>query len=153
MFGIALTTKNSVGAVYLLWVEDRGPQRLICFKYYNVLNQEIRFTLGLNAAEITDYMKKSFSKSCSELNFLQRSQWAHMCISPRGGARGSKDCHVLNIIMYCNHNEPSMCNHWFLCTKFNSQQLLFEQFFGRIGNFGSVQPENESTLPSLYNII
>ncbi len=27
------------------------------------------------------------------------------------------------------------------CTKFSSQQLLFEQFFDIIFNFGSVQPE------------
>ncbi len=26
------------------------------------------------------------------------------------------------------------------CTKFNSEQLLFEQFFDIIGNFGSVEP-------------
>ncbi len=30
------------------------------FKDFSVLKLEIRFTLGLNAAEITDYMKKSF---------------------------------------------------------------------------------------------
>ncbi len=46
---------------------DRGLQRLICFKYYNVLKLEIRFTLGLNAAENNDYMKKkALSKNCLE---------------------------------------------------------------------------------------
>ncbi len=29
----------------------RGPQRLICLKYENVLKLEIRFSLGINAAE------------------------------------------------------------------------------------------------------
>ncbi len=44
-------TKSSVGAhVYL-------PQRLPCFKYYNVLKQENRFTLGLDTAKITDYIE------------------------------------------------------------------------------------------------
>ncbi len=38
----------------------RGFQRLVCFKYYNVLKLEIRFTLGLNTAENTDYMKKRY---------------------------------------------------------------------------------------------
>ncbi len=33
-------------------------QRLICSKYYNVLKQESRFTLRLNAAKNTDYIKK-----------------------------------------------------------------------------------------------
>ncbi len=35
--------------------------------------------------------KKTSSKSCSELNFVQRSPPAHMSISPTSGARGSKD--------------------------------------------------------------
>ncbi len=39
------------------------------------------------------------------------------------------------------------------CTKFNSQQLLLEQFFDTIGNFGRVQPESESTFPFQYNIM
>ncbi len=29
--------------------------------------------------------------------------------------------------------------HWLFCTKFNSEQLLFEQLFHIIGNFGSDQ--------------
>ncbi len=39
------------------------------------------------------------------------------------------------------------------CTKFNSAQFLFEQFFYIIGNFGSIQHKNESTFPFQYNII
>ncbi len=38
----------------------RGLERLPCLKQYNVLKQENRLTLGLNAAKGTDYMKKSF---------------------------------------------------------------------------------------------
>ncbi len=34
-------------------------QRLTCLKYYNVLKWESRFTLGLNAAKNTDYIKKT----------------------------------------------------------------------------------------------
>ncbi len=36
-----------------------------------------KFTLGLNAAKIIDFNNVS-NKTCSELNFLQKSQWAHM---------------------------------------------------------------------------
>ncbi len=62
-----------------------------------------RFTLELNAAKITDYNKKDASnKSCSELNFLQKSQWARMSISPGVELGSSKDCHVWNIKMYWN---------------------------------------------------
>ncbi len=31
--------------------------------------------------------------------------------------------------------------HWLFCTKFNSQQLLFEQFFNIIGNFCNIRPK------------
>ncbi len=41
------------------WSGSRGFQILTCSKYYNVLKQEIRFTLGLNATKNSDYMKKS----------------------------------------------------------------------------------------------
>ncbi len=38
--------------------------------------------------------------------------------------------------------------------QFNSQQLLFEQFFDIIGTFGGVRPDSESTFPLflMYNI-
>ncbi len=39
------------------------------------------------------------------------------------------------------------------CTKFNSTQSLLKQFFYIIGDFGSLQPKNESTFPFQYNII
>ncbi len=37
----------------------RGIERLACLKY-NAWKHENRLTLGLNAAENTDYMEKSF---------------------------------------------------------------------------------------------
>ncbi len=38
----------------------RGDPKIDLFKYYNVLQWESRFTLGLNTAKNTDYMKKCF---------------------------------------------------------------------------------------------
>ncbi len=46
-----------------------------------------RLTLGLDAAKINDYIKNGLSKSGWELNFLQKTQWAHMYIFPRNGAK------------------------------------------------------------------
>ncbi len=46
-----------------------------------------------------------------------------------------------------------MCAQGLYCTKFNSQQLLFEAFFNIIGSFGSVEPWTESTFPFQYNKI
>ncbi len=53
--------------------------------------------------------------------------------------------------------ETDMCTqhgtHWLFCIKFSAQQLLFEQFFNKIGNFGSIQPKSDSIFPFQYNII
>ncbi len=40
------------------WSGARGPERLPFLKYYNVLKQEYRLTLGPKAAKNTDYMTK-----------------------------------------------------------------------------------------------
>ncbi len=40
--------------------EARGLERLVRFKYYIVLKWENTFISRLNAAEITDYLKKLF---------------------------------------------------------------------------------------------
>ncbi len=61
------------------------------YDYYDVWKLGNRLILGLNAAENTNYMKKVSSNSCLELNFLRRSHWAHMYISPtQVGAWGLK---------------------------------------------------------------
>ncbi len=36
-------------------------------------------------------LKNTSNKNCSELNFLQKTQWTHISISPRSGGKGSKD--------------------------------------------------------------
>ncbi len=46
-----------------------------------------------------------------------------------------------------------MYAHRLFCTKFNSEQPLFEQFFHIMRIFGSVQFESEPTFPLQYNII
>ncbi len=49
--------------------------------------------------------------------------------------------------------EIDICAYGLFCAKFDSKQLLFEQFFDIIGNFSSVQSENEPTFPFQYSII
>ncbi len=49
--------------------------------------------------------------------------------------------------------EIDMCAPRLFCTKFNPEQLLFEQFFYIIGNFGKVQPKSGFTFPFQYNVI
>ncbi len=56
-------------------------ERLIWLKYYNVQQRQIIFTLGSNAAKNTEFIKKASSKSCLELNSLQKIYWLCMSIS------------------------------------------------------------------------
>ncbi len=49
---------------------------------------ESRFTLGQTTAENTHFMKKASNKNCSEFNFLQKTQWAHMSIYLGSGDKG-----------------------------------------------------------------
>ncbi len=79
-----------------LWCEILVPQgkkysfEHFCtrwLKYSIVLKLQITFNSWLNATKSTHYIEKASNKSCSELNFVQNSPWAHMSISPQNGAR------------------------------------------------------------------
>ncbi len=59
--------------LFVLRLQDKCPPL-----YYDVLKQEIRFTLGPDTANQTTFQ----NKSCPELNFIQKTQWVHMSISP-----------------------------------------------------------------------
>ncbi len=47
-----------------------------------------KFTLELYAAKISIITKNALNESCLELNFLQKSQWVHMYVSPKSGNKG-----------------------------------------------------------------
>ncbi len=67
----------------------RGLERLIWLKYNIVLKRENTFTSGLNTLpKIRIASKKASNKSCSELNFVQKSPQAHLAIFLQSGARG-----------------------------------------------------------------
>ncbi len=75
---------------------------------YDVLEWESMFTLGLNTAKNTHYMKKGSNKSCSELNFVQKVLEC-ICLSPPWvELLGSKDQYVWNLIMYRNRKLDSL---------------------------------------------
>ncbi len=76
----------------------RWLQILPFLKYFNVLEWESRFTLGLNAAKNTDYIKKSFKK-LFKIKFATKDQWTHIFISPTGVELGGfKYSHFLNTV-------------------------------------------------------
>ncbi len=65
-----------------------GLQRLPRFKYYNVLKWESRLNLEVDTAKNTDYIEKHFKQKLFRIKFLAKTQWAHMSISFRSGAKG-----------------------------------------------------------------
>ncbi len=42
------------------WSGDKGLQRLPFMKFYNVLEEKCKFTIGLNTVKNIDHIKKSF---------------------------------------------------------------------------------------------
>ncbi len=93
----------------LPWLDlgsSKGFQRSGCLKSFNVQKYEIRFTLALSAANNTHYIKKASNKSCSELNFVQKSQWTRICLStPRVEPGALKICTFE--ILKCTEMEKS----------------------------------------------
>ncbi len=120
------------------------------FQYFNILSRYL------------DYMVDCMSR-CAESLFV-KSQWfkgLHIHSSCLDNAYFWKcwaatwiyfpiliQCKIWNISIFQARSsapEVDMCTHWLFCTKFNSEQILFEQFFNIIVNFGCVQPESDST--------
>ncbi len=78
-------TKKSVGAnVYLPQECNYGAPKICVFEIWQCTTMR-KFILELYVAKIILITKNTLNKSCSELNFLQKSWWAHMSISPRSG--------------------------------------------------------------------
>ncbi len=68
----------------------------MCLLLYNVPECEHMFTLELNTAESSNYIEKCFKQI--KLNFLQKTQWAHVFISSRSGARGHQGYAIFEIM-------------------------------------------------------
>ncbi len=68
----------------------RGLQRSICLKSYNVQKQEIRFTLRLNTAKNTYFMKKASNKSCLKSNFAQKKSESSYVYLPHEWSQGPR---------------------------------------------------------------
>ncbi len=66
-------------------------QRLICLKYYNVLKKESKFTLRLNAAESTDYIKKFLKQNFLSIKFFtKKSVGAYVYLGQEWSSGASK---------------------------------------------------------------
>ncbi len=86
---IKLRTKKSVGAyVDLPRSGIKGFERLPSLKYYNVQKWESEFTLGSTLPKIRIISKHASTKSCGELNSVQKSKYAYMFIFLWSGAGG-----------------------------------------------------------------
>ncbi len=86
---IQFPTKNSVSThVCLSWSGARGLEKLPCFKYYNVAKWENRLTSGLNAAQNTDYVEKSFKLKLLRIQFPTKNPVSTHVYLPWSGVRG-----------------------------------------------------------------
>ncbi len=74
----------------------------------NIQNGKVDSVWGSTQPKIRVASKNSLNKNDSKLNFVQKSPWAHMSISPYSGARDSKDSHLWKIIMYKNGKVDSV---------------------------------------------
>ncbi len=70
-------------------------------------NGKVDSLSGWMMSKLPIILKNCSNKSCWELNFIQKSQRAHMSISPRSGAKGSKDWYIWNIMFYWNRKVDS----------------------------------------------
>ncbi len=78
----------------------RVLQTLICFKYYIVHWDEKIDSLQCSMlSKIPIISKNALNRSCSALNFLQKSQWTYMSISHRSAAM---ELHRFICLKYCN---------------------------------------------------
>ncbi len=65
----------------------RRLERLICFKYYIILRRESRFILASMLPKLPTISENGPNKSSWALNSVRKSQWVHMSIFPRSGAK------------------------------------------------------------------
>ncbi len=101
----------------------RGLERFPSLKYNNV--QEVDSVCGSMPPKIRISSKKALNKSCSKLNFIQKSSRVHMSIAPRSRARGKINISALRLF----------------CTKFNFEQLLLKLFLMRWVFLAALSPK------------
>ncbi len=87
-----------------------------------IQKRQCRFTLKLNTAKNMHYVKSFLNKSCSELNFVQKSQWAHMSVFLSSGARELPKIAVFKLLKCTKmakyiHFEAKRCHKYPLCQK------------------------------------
>ncbi len=107
--------------VELMGSKDQYVWNLIMYR-----NVHLDSLYGLTLPKICMISKEASNKSCSELNFVQKSSGCIMSISPRSGVRGSKDQDVwyLKPSLHLHANANNACgrearqNVWYIRTLF-----------------------------------
>ncbi len=84
--------------------------RLQFLKYYNILEWENKFTLGLNVAKKYRLYQKMPQIKVVQNQFISYKKLSrHICLSPPGVMlESSKNCHFRNIIIYCDGKVDSL---------------------------------------------
>ncbi len=93
----------------------------------NAPEWENRFTSGLNAADITAYIKNMSNESCLELNFIWKSQRMRIAISPRSAARWPQRFAIFEKIIMHPNGKIGSHRGWLL----QKLQIYIEKCFKR----------------------
>ncbi len=113
MFGIEFCSKKSASAyVYLPPPEwSYELQKIRMFKNLIMYrNRNLGSLYGSTLPKIRNTWKKAWNESCSELNFVQESQRAHMSVfpPPQNGARGLQ--RLIWLKNYCLQKQQNTFN-------------------------------------------
>ncbi len=118
MSGIEFHIQKSVGAhVYLLSEWGLGALKIDMSQIISYWTGKVDSVWSSTLLKICFISENALNKSCWALDFVQKCQWTHMFISPRSGARGSKDWYVSSIILHWN-GKISILFRYFLCQHF-----------------------------------
>ncbi len=142
-------------------------ERFLSFKYNNVQKRDSRFSLGLHAPKNTHYMRKCLKLKLFSIEFHTKkvSVVAHVYLPPEWNWGLCTEFSVQQLLVFVHYyiskvgifRAPSStlrgidgCPRRLFCTKFDSEQLLFQSFFDVMRIFGSVEPETKSTFNKFY---
>ncbi len=140
----------------------RKFQRPVYLKSCYVQNREItQIHFGAQRCQKYTLHPKKLQIKVVRNGISYKKVSGHICLSsPRvelGGFSISVHYKISNVLIFgappsYSLGEIDICARVLFCTKFNSEQLLFEAFFDVMHIFGGVEPQNESNFPFLYII-
>ncbi len=111
LFRIKFHKKNLLATFFYFIQEWSSGFYLSFLKYYNTLEWESRFPLGLNVGKNTDYIKKSFKQKLFKIKFsIKNSVDAYLYLSQECSWRPPKIQHFRYFFESLHHTVSKMTN-------------------------------------------